>query len=416
MSQIVRVSAREVLDSRANPTVEAEVSLSDGVSMSAIAPSGASCGMHEAHELRDGDAGRYHGRGTLHAVNAVNEIISPALVGMDAADIDEADEVMIALDGTLNKSRFGANAILAVSEAIVKAAAASYGMPLYKYVGGALVHRMPKPMMNILNGGKHAENNLEIQEFMIVPTGAESFVEGVRASAEVYHALKKILSDSHLSTAVGDEGGFAPSLSSDEDAIKLILASIERAGYEPGVDFMLALDAAASEWCKNGEYLLPKTKKPHSSSGLVDYFSSLVDKYPILSIEDPLGEEDREGWQELSRELGKKCLLVGDDLFVTDPLRIEDGIGAGIANAALIKPNQIGTVSEAADAVRCAMRAGYKTIMSHRSGDTEDTFIADFAVGMGVDFIKSGAPCRAERTAKYNRLMKIEGELFSPTY
>ena len=416
MSQIVKVSAREVLDSRANPTVEAEVELSDGSRASATVPSGASVGVHEACERRDGDKSRYHGRGTLGAVMAVNEIICPAIVGMDALDIDEADEVMIALDGTHNKSRLGANAILAVSEALLKAGAVSLGIPLYKYVGGALVHRMPKPMMNILNGGKHAENNLEIQEFMIIPTGSESFTEGVRACAEVYHTLKKILSDAHLSTSVGDEGGFAPSLASDEEAIKLILESINKCGYEPGVDFMLGLDAAASEWSKGGEYFLPKSERSISVDGLVGYFSSLAEKYPILSIEDPVGEEDTVGWQRISAALGKKCILVGDDLFVTDPRRIEEGIESGIANAVLIKPNQIGVVTLAADAVRCATRGGYKTVMSHRSGDTEDSFIADFAVGLGVDFIKSGAPCRAERTAKYNRLMKIESELFSPIY
>lgn len=416
MSEIISVCAREILDSRGEPTVEAEVRLSDGSVATGQVPSGASTGKYEAAELRDTQSARYRKRGTLTAVKNVNELISPALVGMRITDIDEADAVMIALDGVYNKSKLGANAILSVSIAVAKAGAASFGMPLYRYLGGALVHKMPVPMMNILNGGVHAGNNIDIQEFMIIPTGAPSFSDGVRMCSEVYHTLKNILSSKGYSTAVGDEGGFAPMLPSDEDALSAIAAAIEKAGYSVGEDFMLALDAAASEWKTDGGYTLPKRRIRYTSDELIDYFASLVSRYPILSLEDAVGEGDTYGWKRLTERLGDKCLLVGDDLFVTDRERVADGIRNKTANAVLIKPNQIGTVSETADAVSCAKGGGYKTVMSHRSGDTEDTFIADLAVAFGCDFIKSGAPTRAERTAKYNRLMKIESELFSPEY
>lgn len=416
MSEIAKVCAREILDSRGNPTIEAEVTLTSGITATAQVPSGASTGIYEACELRDSDSKRYHKKGTLSAVKNVNELIHPALVGMDVCDIDEADSVMIALDGMYNKSNLGANAILSVSIAVAKAGAASLGIPLYRYLGGALRRRMPVPMMNILNGGAHAENNIDVQEFMIIPTGAPSFTEGVRMCSEVYHTLKNILSSKGLSTAVGDEGGFAPMLPSDEEAIKAIISAIEKTGYTPGVDFMLGLDAASSEWYENGGYFMPKRAKAYTADELVEYFNSLVEKYPILSLEDAVGEEDSYGWKKLTERLSKKYVLVGDDLFVTDPARISKGIEEGIANAVLIKPNQIGSVTETADAVYTAKAAGYKTIMSHRSADTEDTFIADFAVALSCDFIKTGAPARAERTAKYNRLMKIESELFSPLY
>lgn len=416
MSEIVKVCAREILDSRGNPTVEAEVTLRCGAVGTAQVPSGASTGIYEACELRDIDDGRYHKKGTLSAVKNVNELISPALLGMDVHDLDERDSVMIALDGTYNKSNLGANAILSVSIAAAKAGAAALGIPIYRYLGGFLKRKMPMPMMNILNGGAHAENNIDIQEFMIIPVGAPSFTEGVRMCSEVYHTLKNILSANGLSTAVGDEGGFAPMLPSDEEAIKMILSAIEKSGYTPGVDFMLGLDAASSEWYDSGSYFMPKRAKSFTADELVDYFAALSDKYPILSIEDAVGEEDEYGWKRLTERLSGKCVLVGDDLFVTDPDRIAKGIKTGIANAVLIKPNQIGSVTETADAVSAAQCSGYKTVMSHRSADTEDTFIADLAVALSCDFIKTGAPARAERTAKYNRLMKIESELFSPTY
>ena len=379
-------------------------------------PSGASTGKNEACELRDSDSDRYHKRGVLGAVKNVIEGISPALVGMDVCDIDEADSVMIALDGTYNKSNLGANAILSVSVAIAKAGAASLGVPLYRYLGGALVKKMPIPMMNILNGGKHAGNNIDIQEFMIIPSGADSFTDAVRMCSEVYHTLKNILSSKGLSTSVGDEGGFAPMLASDEEAIKEILFAIEKSGYMPGKDFMLGLDAAASEWKCDRGYFMPKRSQAYTSDELIGYFEDLAEKYPILSLEDAVGEEDFDGWKRLTERLSPKLILVGDDLFVTDAERVREGIEKRIANAVLIKPNQIGTVSETAETVLSAREGGYKTIMSHRSGDTEDSFIADFAVALSCDFIKTGAPARAERTSKYNRLMKIESEIFSPIY
>ena len=416
MTEITKVCAREIIDSRGNPTVEAEVTLSDGTVATAEVPSGASTGMHEAKELRDSGEKRYHKKGVLTAVKNVNERIHPALVGMDVTDVDEADSVMIALDGAYNKSNLGANAILSVSIAIVKAAAASLGIPLYRYLGGALVKKMPIPMMNVLNGGVHAGNNIDIQEFMIIPTGAPSFCDAVRMCSEVYHTLQNILSTKGLSTAVGDEGGFAPMLPSDEEAIKVIISAIEKSGYKPGEDFMLGLDAAASEWKAENGYVMPKRNEKYTSDELVEYFAALTEKYPILSIEDGVGENDEYGWGKITEKLSKKCILVGDDLFVTDSQRLEVGIEKNIANAILIKPNQIGTVTETAEAIFTARRGGYKTVMSHRSGDTADSFIADFAVATSCDFIKTGAPARAERVAKYNRLMKIESELFSSTY
>ena len=352
----------------------------------------------------------------MSAVKNVNDIIFPALVGMDALDIDEADSVMITLDGMYNKSNLGANAILSVSIAIARAGAQSLGIPLYRHLGGILKKRLPIPMMNILNGGAHAANNIDIQELMIIPVGAQSFSDAVRMCSEVYHTLKNILVAERLGATVGDEGGFAPMLESDEQAIKIILRAIEESGYKLEHHFMLGIDAAASEWWTDGGYVMPKRSAKYTSDELIDYFSSLCDKYPILSLEDAVGEEDVRGWHRLTDRLGKNKILVGDDLFVTDHRRVEEGIEADIANAVLVKPNQVGTVTEAADAVHAARSAGYKTVMSHRSADTEDTFIADLAVALSCDFIKTGAPARAERTSKYNRLMKIESELFAPIY
>ncbi len=417
MSEIVKISAREVLDSRANPTVEAEVRLASGALGRAMVPSGASVGKHEAVELRDAFAERYNKKGVLTAVKNVNTVICDALTGVDSSDIRRADSIMITLDGMYNKSNLGANAILAVSLAIARAGAKELGIPLYRYLGGAILNCMPIPMMNILNGGIHSGNNVDIQEFMIVPTGATSFCEGVRMCAEVYHKLRNILSSSSLSTDVGDEGGFAPMLMSDREALDLILHAISESGYKAGSDFFLAIDAAASEWKVDAGYVMPKRKTRYTSDELVEYFSSLIYKYPIISVEDPLGEDDIYGWKRMSERFSsEKIMLVGDDLFVTDSERIKHGISEKYANAVLIKPNQIGTLSEAADAVFTAKRGGYKTILSHRSGETEDTFIADLSVALGCDFIKMGAPARAERTSKYNRLMKIESEMFAADY
>ncbi len=417
MRKITKVSAREILDSRANPTVECEITLSDGTVASAQVPSGASTGAHEAYELRDGDGKRYHTKGVLSAVRSVREIIEPALLGMDVTDNDEADSVMIALDGMYNKSNLGANAILSVSIAMAKAGAASFGIPLYRYLGGIFKRKMPIPMMNILNGGVHADNNIDIQEFMIIPTGAQTLADGVRMSSEVYHTLKNLLASEGYSTSVGDEGGFAPNLAGDEEAIKIILRAIEASGFKAGSDFMLGLDCAASEWRTDDGYRMSKRGKHYTADALADYLLSLTEKYPILSIEDGMGEDDSLGWARLGELMqGRGVMLVGDDLFVTNPERVREGISRRIANALLVKPNQVGTLTETAEAVSAARSAGYKTVMSHRSGDTEDTFIADLAVALGCDFIKTGAPARAERTAKYNRLMKIESEIFNPSY
>ncbi len=416
MVTIKDITAREILDSRAMPTVECEVRLSDCTVATASVPSGASTGIHEAHEKRDKNFSRYKGKGTLSAVKNINEIIRPALLGINAYDIDEADSIMIALDGMYNKSNLGANAILSVSEALARAGACSMGVPLYRYLGGALVRKLPIPMMNILNGGAHADNNIDIQEFMIIPVGASSFAEAVRMSAEIYSTLKDILRSEHLETSVGDEGGFAPMLKSDEEAIKMIMRAVSEAGYKIDSDVMLGIDAASSEWYKNGEYFMPKRNEKYTSHELVDYFVALTEKYPIFSLEDAVGEDDIKGWNLLTEKLGRDKLLVGDDLFVTNEERVACGIENGIANAVLIKPNQVGTVTETADAVNAAKSGGYKTVMSHRSADTEDSFIADLAVALSSDYIKTGAPARAERTAKYNRIMKIESELFSPIY
>ena len=410
---IERVVAREVLDSRGNPTVEAEVILKSGASFIGIVPSGASTGAYEAKELRDNCPTKYFGKGVTQAVNNINTIISNGLSGLDVTDIYRIDEMMLRLDGTEDKSNIGANAILAVSIACVYAGAYVCRQPVYRFIGGFSGRKLPLPMMNILNGGAHAKNNIDIQEFMIVPVGAESFREGVRKCAEVYKKLGNLLTQKGFNTSVGDEGGYVPNLNTDTEAIEIIVAAIEAAGYSCPNDFMISLDVAASEWQKEDGYLMPKRNVRYSTGELIKNWVNLCARYPIFSIEDPLGENDWNGWQKLTADLtgvGVKC-VVGDDLFVTNTQRILKGIKTKAANAVLIKPNQIGTVSETVDAIRLARGEGLKTIVSHRSGDTEDTFIADLAVGMNAGYIKTGAPCRAERTAKYNRLMRIE-ELF----
>ena len=411
MAKIKEIRAREIIDSRANPTVEAEVILDDGSVGVAAVPSGASTGRFEAHELRDSDSARYQKKGVLGAVRNVCEVIAPALVGREAHESDKSDSIMIALDGMHNKSILGANAILSVSLAMRRAAAASVGLPLYEYLSGSADLKMPIPMLNILNGGAHAANNLDIQEFMIVPKGADSFREAVRVSCEVYHTLRRILLSRFLSVGVGDEGGFAPSLPSDEAAIEVILEAIGEAGYRAGEDVSLALDVASSEWWSDGSYFLPKRGVRMTSDELCEYISALVLKYPVISVEDGMGEEDKYGWKRLTERLGERTMLVGDDLFVTDPERIERMGREGLANAVLIKPNQIGSVSETKEAIRVANSLGYSTVMSHRSGETEDTVIADLSVAFGTPYVKMGAPARGERTAKYNRLMKIEEEI-----
>lgn len=415
---IKKVTAREIIDSRGNPTVEAEVTLDCGAKACGAAPSGASTGEFEALELRDGDKARYCGRGVLKAVDNVNGIINSTLCGMNAGDIYAVDNAMINADGTKDKSKLGANAILAVSIACAKAAAASLNMPLYRFLGGVSGRVLPVPMMNILNGGAHAANNIDVQEFMIMPAGAESFSQALRWCAEVYHALDALLKKKGLSSAVGDEGGFAPDLAGSEQAIELILEAINSAGYTAGKDFVIALDAAASEWksTSRGEYLLPKSKQQFTSQQLVSYWKALCEKYPIYSIEDGLDEEDWDGWEILTRELGGKVQLVGDDLFVTNTKRLSEGISRGCGNSILIKLNQIGTISETLDAIKMAHKAGYTAIASHRSGETEDTTIADLAVALNTCQIKTGAPCRGERTAKYNRLLCIEEELGCAKY
>ncbi len=414
--KIKNVIASEIIDSRATPTVMARVTLDSGSVGIASVPSGASTGRNEAFEKRDNDRSRYSGAGVLSAQDSVNEIIRPALVGINALDMREIDTIMLALDGSIKRSNLGANAILSVSLAVARAAASALGIPLYRYVGGSFCSRMPVPMMNILNGGAHASNNVDIQEFMIVPVGAESFCEAVRCGCEVYRALKGIIVDSGGCSGVGDEGGFAPDLKEDKEALELIISAIEKAGYRPGNDVMISLDIASSEWFSSGEYRMKKSGRVMSREALCDHISSLVSEYPILSVEDGMAEEDYEGWQLLTERLGKRTILVGDDLFVTDTKRIDDGARGKIANAALIKPNQIGTLTETAEAISCAHFHGYKTVMSHRSGETEDTTISDLAVGLGTHFIKCGAPARGERVAKYNRLMEIERELFSAEY
>lgn len=410
---IEKVLGRQIIDSRGNPTVEAEVRLSDGTVGRGAAPSGASTGEFEALELRDGDKSRYGGKGVTKAVENINTVINDALTGMDASDIYAVDAAMIAADGTKDKSRLGANAILAVSIACARAAATALDLPLYRFLGGVNANRLPVPMMNILNGGAHAANTVDVQEFMIMPAGLPSFSEGLRACTEVFHALQTLLKSRGLATAVGDEGGFAPDLSSDEEAIQVILEAIEQAGYTPGKDFVLAMDAAASEWKSGtkGEYKLPKCGTTYTSAELVAHWKDLTDKYPIYSLEDGLDEEDWEGWQLLTRELGGKVQLVGDDLFVTNTERLAKGIQMGCGNSILIKLNQIGSVSETLEAIKMAHKAGYTAISSHRSGETEDTTIADLAVALNTCQIKTGAPSRSERVAKYNRLLRIEEQL-----
>lgn len=413
MTIIDEVLAREVLDSRGNPTVEAEVILDSGYFGRAIVPSGASTGTLEAVELRDGDEKRYGGKGVLKAVNNVNEIISPQLLGRDVLDQREVDMIMIDLDGTPNKGKLGANAILAVSVAAAKAAAAALEIPLFQYLGGPNSHLLPVPMMNIINGGKHADNNVDLQEFMIVPVGAESFSRALQMGVEIFHGLKKVLSAQGMSTAVGDEGGFAPNLKSNEDAIKSIVEAIGEAGYQPGSDALIALDPAASEFFENGHYVLAGENRRLSAAEMVDYYKALTEKYPIVSIEDGMAEEDWEGWKLLTETIGSTVQLVGDDLFVTNVDRLTQGISKGVANSILIKVNQVGTISETLDCIETAKRAGYTIVISHRSGESEDTTIADLAVAINAGQIKTGAPSRTDRVGKYNQLLRIEEALSS---
>ena len=410
---IEKVIGREILDSRGNPTVEAEVYLADGTVGRGTAPSGASTGEFEALELRDGDKSRYGGKGVSKAVENINTVINDAVKGIDASDTYAVDKAMIDADGTKDKSKLGANAILAVSIAAARAASIAMGVPLYRFLGGVSGNRLPVPLMNILNGGAHAANTVDVQEFMIMPVGAPSFKEALRQCAEVFHALAALLKSKGLATSVGDEGGFAPDLGSDEEAILYILEAVKNAGYEPGKDFMIAMDAASSEWkgSKKGEYILPKAGTKFTSSELIAHWKKLVEKYPIISIEDALDEEDWEGWQELTKELGGKVQLVGDDLFVTNTERLAKGISLGCGNSILIKLNQIGSVSETLEAIKMAHKAGYTAISSHRSGETADTTIADLAVALNTCQIKTGAPSRSERVAKYNQLLRIEEEL-----
>lgn len=411
--EIVKVIGREIIDSRGNPTVEAEVLLADGTIGRGTAPSGASTGEFEALELRDGDKKRFGGKGVSKAVHNINTMINDTLKGMDASDTYAVDRAMICADGTKDKSKLGANAVLAVSIACAKAASAALDLPLYRFLGGVNANRLPVPMMNILNGGAHAANTVDVQEFMIMPVGAENFREALRWCTEVFHALAALLKSKGLTTSVGDEGGFAPDLASDEEAIEYILEAVKAAGYEPGRDFVLAMDAASSEWkgSNKGEYILPKSGKKFSSQELVDHWKSLCEKYPISSIEDGLDEEDWDGWKYMTQELGEKIQLVGDDLFVTNTERLEKGIKMGCANSILIKLNQIGSVSETLEAIKMAHKAGCTAVTSHRSGETEDTTIADLAVALNTGQIKTGAPSRSERVAKYNQLLRIEEEL-----
>ena len=413
MSEIIDVFAREVLDSRGNPTLEAQVVLADGAVGHAIVPSGASTGIFEAAELRDGDKARYLGKGVLNAVDNVNTAIAGALFSMDATNQRAIDAALIALDGTDNKSNLGANAILGVSLATACAAAQSVGLTLSSYLGGANVHRLPIPMMNILNGGAHADNNVDLQEFMIMPTGAENFAQGLRWSVEIYHTLKEVLKERGLGTAVGDEGGFAPDLESNEAALELITEAIERAGYTPGSQVNIALDPATSEIFDRDKnlYILAGEGRELTSSEMVDFWEDLVSRYPIVSIEDGMDEEDWDGWRLLTERIGERVQLVGDDLFVTNTERLSRGIETGVANSILVKLNQIGTLTETLDAIEMAHRAGYTSVISHRSGESEDTFIADLAVATGAGQIKTGAPARSDRVAKYNQLLRIEEEL-----
>ena len=411
MAMITEVYAREILDSRGNPTVEVEVCLEDGAVGRAAVPSGASTGVHEAVELRDGDAERYMGKGVTKAVDNVNDIIAEAIIGLEATRQTEIDELLIRLDGTPNKGRLGANAILGVSMAVAKAAASSVGLPLYLYLGGVAAKELPVPMMNILNGGQHADNNVDIQEFMIMPVGAKSFSECLRMNTEIYHNLKALLKSKGLSTALGDEGGFAPNLKCNSEAIDVILEAVEKAGYKPGKDIMIALDVASSEFYEDGKYNLAGEGLVKTSDEMVDYLADLCAKYPIISIEDGMAEDDWEGWKKLTKKLGKKVQLVGDDLFVTNEERLVEGIKKGVGNAILIKVNQIGTLTETFNAIETAKRAGYTCIISHRSGETEDTTLADIAVAVNAGQIKTGAPARTDRVAKYTQLLRIEEDL-----
>ena len=411
MTDIVDVKAREILDSRGNPTVEVDVTVACGAMGRAAVPSGASTGKREALELRNKRSKRYGGKGVVSAVNNVNKKIRPAVLGLNAADQMGLDRFLIELDGTPNKSKLGANAILGVSMAAARAAADAYGLPLYRYFGGITARTLPIPMMNIINGGAHAANNLDIQEFMIVPVGAKSVGEAIRRGAETFHQLKKILKDKGLSTAVGDEGGFAPDLESNEAAIQFILSAVETVGYKPGLDIGIALDAAASEFYKNRKYRLESENRSLAAEQMIDYYDALIDKYPILSIEDGLAEQDWNGWEIMTDRLEGAIQIVGDDIFVTNPKIFEKGIERGIANSILIKLNQIGTVTETLDAIEMAKQAGYTTVVSHRSGETEDTFIADLVVGVNAGQIKTGSMSRSDRVAKYNQLIRIEEEL-----
>ena len=407
--KIKSIQGFELLDSRGNPTVAAKVICENGVEGFAISPSGASTGMYEAHELRDNDSSRYMGKGVKNAVENINTEINDLLKDKCVFNQREIDDAMIKLDGTQNKSRLGANATLAVSLATAKAAANALKMPLYRYLGGANATALPRPMMNILNGGAHAANNIDIQEFMIIPEGAQTFAEGLRICAEIYHNLGKILKESGLASGVGDEGGFAPNLDSDEAAIELILQAVEKAGYSGKIK--LALDVASSEWYKDGKYTLPKRDKTMTAEQLIEYYSELISKYPIISIEDGLSENDWDGWQTLTQKLGDKIQLVGDDLFVTNPQRLKMGFDKNVGNAVLVKPNQIGTLSETLEVIRASQQKGYAAVISHRSGESEDTTIADIAVATNAGQIKTGAPCRTDRVAKYNRLLIIESEI-----
>ncbi|MNI16177.1 Enolase [compost metagenome] len=411
MTIISDVYAREVLDSRGNPTVEVEVYLESGAFGRAIVPSGASTGAHEAVELRDGDKGRYLGKGVLKAVENVNEIIAPEIIGLDALDQVGIDNKMIELDGTPNKAKLGANAILAVSMAVARATAEALDVPLYTYLGGFNAKTLPVPMMNIINGGEHADNNVDVQEFMVLPVGASSFKEALRIGAEIFHTLKVVLKEKGLNTAVGDEGGFAPNLSSNEEAIKTILVAIERAGYKAGEDVFLGMDVASTEFFKDGKYHLEGEGKSFSSAEWVDFLADWVDRYPIITVEDGCSEDDWEGWKLLTEKLGNKVQLVGDDLFVTNTTRLSQGIDQNIGNSILVKVNQIGTLTETFDAIEMAKRAGYTAVISHRSGESEDSTIADIAVATNAGQIKTGAPSRTDRVAKYNQLLRIEDEL-----
>ncbi len=413
MTAIVDVYAREILDSRGNPTIEVDVFLESGAFGRASVPSGASTGAHEAVELRDGDKSRFNGLGVLTAVENVNTTIANKIIGMEATEQKEIDQTMIALDGTDNKSKLGANAILGVSLAVAKAAAEEVGLPLYRYIGGTFAHNLPIPMMNILNGGKHADNPIDIQEFMIAPIGAKSMKEAIRMGSEVFHALKKELKTNSLNTNVGDEGGFAPNIATAEEALTYIVKAITIAGYKPGEDIKIALDAASSEFYKDGKYEMKGEKKILTSTEIVDYYADLVERFPIYSIEDGMAEDDWEGWLLLSQKLGNKIQLVGDDLFVTNPKRLSMGIEKGVANSILIKVNQIGTLTEALAAIEMAHKAGYTTVVSHRSGETEDSTIADIAVAVNAGQIKTGSMSRSDRMAKYNQLIRIEEELES---